>query len=68
MKPTNLFRKLLAWQRRRAMFHATHTTLRGLDARALRDIGLDPSEVMSAAAEASGRSQRQRLLRFHPLT
>jgi uncharacterized protein YjiS (DUF1127 family) len=69
MNPAHrLFQHLLAWQRRRAMFHATHASLRSLDARALRDIGLDPSEILSVASEAAGHAEHQRLFRLHSQT
>jgi len=48
-----LFRKLL--QRRRA------SSLRGLDARTLADIGVDASEISSIDAEARGLSRVTRL-------
>jgi uncharacterized protein YjiS (DUF1127 family) len=63
-----LFQHLFAWQRRRAMFHATHASLRALDARALRDIGLHPSEILSVACEAAGHAEHQRLFRLHSQT
>lgn len=51
------------WQRR-LRIAATRTALQGLDARALRDLGFDRSEIASVAEEAAGRIERQR--RFLP--
>jgi uncharacterized protein YjiS (DUF1127 family) len=53
-----------AWHRRRAE-RAAFEALNSLDARLLRDIGLDRSELSSVAAELNGdhRPDRLRVLR-----
>lgn len=53
-------RALAAWRRQRDE-HATYRALSGLDARTLRDIGLDRSEARSIAAELGGRADRTRV-------
>jgi uncharacterized protein YjiS (DUF1127 family) len=45
------------WRRARA----TYAALRELDARALRDIGLDPSEIVSVCAEIAGDAPATRI-------
>jgi uncharacterized protein YjiS (DUF1127 family) len=57
--------RLFGWFTRQAKFHETRLALNGLDRRALRDIGLDASEIASVSAEASGITERQRT-RFVP--
>ena len=54
-----------AWLQRREA-HATRLALQSLDARTLRDIGLDASEIMSVACEASGIAEPQRIARYVP--
>ena len=46
-------RALTAWHRHRAA-RATEVALHELDDRALRDLGLDPSEIRSVAGEVAG--------------
>jgi uncharacterized protein YjiS (DUF1127 family) len=48
-----------AWKRQRAQNDTMHA-LRALDARTLRDIGLDPSEVRSVAMELTGATDATR--------
>ena len=64
-------RGLLAWGRYMKMRHeqwrearATYESLRHLDDRALRDLGIDRLEISSVAAEASGDAERTRSLAF----
>ena len=52
-------RLLVRWRQRRDAAR-TATALRALDRRALRDLGLDRSEVDSVAAETSGGAARTR--------
>ena len=62
---TRLIASLLAaWKRRRHMNETRNALLR-LDARTLRDIGIDASEIVSVACEASGATEPQRS-RFVP--
>ena len=55
------------WQRlregwiQRRRFTATLSRLAELDRRALRDLGLDASEIASVSAEASGLARADRL-------
>jgi hypothetical protein len=42
-------------------FRGTAEPLAGLDARTLRDLGLDRSEIFSIAAEAAGNAELSRL-------
>lgn len=49
-----------AWQRQR-FARAAVRALNGLDARTLRDLGLDRSELSSLAAELAGEAARQRV-------
>jgi uncharacterized protein YjiS (DUF1127 family) len=53
-------RDLAAWRRAREE-HATFRALRALDQRTLHDIGLDSSEVRSAASELAGGADRTRI-------
>jgi uncharacterized protein YjiS (DUF1127 family) len=55
-----------AWWRRRSLIRDTELALGQLDARTLRDLGLDRSEVASVAAEAAGIAERHRLSRYVP--
>jgi len=48
------------WRRQRDR-HATERALRALDARTLRDLGFDPSEVRSVAMELSGGAEPTRV-------
>lgn len=48
-----------AWKQR-AQARATYRALASLDARTLRDLGLDRSELMSIAAELTGTTHRTR--------
>lgn len=47
--------------------HRARRALAELDPRALRDIGLTPSEIDSALAELQGRAPATRRLAMHPL-
>ena len=49
-----------AWRQRRLAW-ATYKSLRRLDARTLRDIGLDRSEMRSVSAEIAGEADRTRV-------
>ncbi len=53
-------RYVKAWRRHR-MAWDTYKSLRGLDARTLRDVGLDRSEMGSVAAEIAGEADRTRM-------
>jgi uncharacterized protein YjiS (DUF1127 family) len=53
-----------AWRRRQEAW-ATYRALRELDARTLRDIGLDRSELRSMAAEVSGALEVTRMHAVH---
>ncbi|HTQ01504.1 MAG TPA: DUF1127 domain-containing protein [Casimicrobiaceae bacterium] len=53
-----------SWYRRRRVAAETYETLRSLDDRCLRDLGLDRMELRSAAAEAAGQAERTRLQVF----
>lgn len=61
-------RRLLANYRQSRQTHATYRALSRLDARALRDIGFDRSEIRSVAAEAGGLAAVTRIqfLQPHP--
>lgn len=50
-----------SWYCRRRVAAATYESLRSLDDRSLRDLGLDRMELRSAAAEAAGQAERTRL-------
>jgi uncharacterized protein YjiS (DUF1127 family) len=65
MKSRFIASLLAGWQRRRRM-HQTRDALQGLDRRALRDIGIDASEILSVACEASGAAEPQRVSRYVP--
>lgn len=54
-----------AWKRRRHL-NETRRALERLDSRALRDIGIDASEILSVAYEASGAAEPQRISRYVP--
>jgi uncharacterized protein YjiS (DUF1127 family) len=54
-----------AWRRWRAA-RATRLELATLDARTLRDLGIDPSETGSVAAEVFGLAERTRALAMRP--
>jgi uncharacterized protein YjiS (DUF1127 family) len=56
---------LAAWKRQRQT-HETRRALQRLDPRTLRDIGIDASEILSVACEASGVTERQRRSRYVP--
>lgn len=56
---TTLRRGVAAWRRSRGEL-ATLNALRALDAKTLRDLGIDPSEVRSLAVELSGASDPTR--------
>ncbi len=53
-------RTLCARWKQQKRFDQTCRALGRLDARALRDLGLDRSEILSIAAEAAGYADRQR--------
>jgi uncharacterized protein YjiS (DUF1127 family) len=65
---TSLSRVYRHWLRAREV-HATARALNQLDDRVLKDLGLDRSELLSAAAELSGRAsgERQRIPYVTPL-
>lgn len=50
----DVMRRFATAQRRRRLSRATVLTLQSLDAHTLRDLGLDRSEIPSAAAELHG--------------
>jgi uncharacterized protein YjiS (DUF1127 family) len=56
--------RLDAWRQRRQA-RETYRALRELDAHTLRDIGLDPSELRSIAAEVSGALEVTRMHAVH---
>jgi uncharacterized protein YjiS (DUF1127 family) len=64
----DLVRPVVAWWKRRQQASATYTALSELDARTLRDLGFDRSELSSVAAEIAGdvRSTRVRTIRRLP--
>jgi uncharacterized protein YjiS (DUF1127 family) len=61
--------RTVAWMAGRAVeaskarqgFRGTTEALAGLDARTLRDLGLDRAEIFSVAAEAAGNAELTRL-------
>lgn len=53
--------RALARYRQRQRARATYDALRELDDRALRDLGLDRSELRSVAAEVTGEAERTRV-------
>ena len=57
---------LAAWRRHRAA-RVTEVALHELDDRALRDLGLDPSEIRSVAGEVAGLADRTRAHAAHAL-
>jgi uncharacterized protein YjiS (DUF1127 family) len=57
---------LTAWRRHRAA-RATEVALHELDDRALRDLGLDPSEIRSVASEVAGLADPTRAHAMHAL-
>ena len=59
-------RALTAWRRHRAA-RATEVALHELDDRALRDLGLDPSEIRSVASEVAGLADPTRAHAVHTL-
>ena len=59
MTPRFIASLLAAWKRRRQL-HETRRALERLDTRTLRDLGIDASEILSVASEASGTSEVQR--------
>jgi uncharacterized protein YjiS (DUF1127 family) len=60
----NVFRKIKAWLQRRRHACDMYSTLRTLDTRTLRDLGLDRSELISVAREAAGLVARERRTPF----
>jgi uncharacterized protein YjiS (DUF1127 family) len=54
-------RSALAWRRARQQARSARDALRGLDDRALRDLGIDRSEISSLAAEFAGEAERTRV-------
>ena len=54
-------RRMVAGWKRRQEARAIYFALRELDARTLRDIGLDSSEIMSVAAELAGDADPTRV-------
>lgn len=64
-------RRLLAGWLRRRQAARMRAELRAVDARALRDLGFDRSEIDSVVAEISGDAERTRVTsrraRCHPL-
>jgi uncharacterized protein YjiS (DUF1127 family) len=60
----NVFRKIKAWLQRRRHASDMYSTLRALDTRTLRDLGLDRSELISVAREAAGLVARERRTPF----
>ena len=63
---SELIASLRAAWRRRCQQHETRRALERLDSRALRDIGIDASEILSVAHEASGAAEPQRISRYVP--
>ena len=61
-------RPIVAWWKRRQRASATYAALSELDARTLRDLGFDRSELSSVAAEIAGdvHSTRVRTVRRLP--
>ena len=58
-------RRIYGTWRQRQQAWATYRALRDLDARTLRDIGLDRSELRSIAAEVSGAIEVTRVHAVH---
>lgn len=61
---TNRLQRWLVRARQRRQARATYLALRNLDARTLRDIGFDRSEILSVAAEVAGIADSNRA---HPV-
>jgi uncharacterized protein YjiS (DUF1127 family) len=57
----DLVRRMVARSKRRQQARATYLALRGLDARTLRDLGFDRSEILSVAAEVAGDADSTRV-------
>ena len=57
----NFLRRIVARSKRRQQAKATCRALRGLDAHALRDLGIDRSEILSVAAEIAGDADPTRV-------
>ena len=57
----SLLRRFAAAWRSRRLAKQSYTALQSLDARTLRDMGLDRSEITSIAAEIAGQAERTRL-------
>ena len=57
----DLVKRLVEAERDRQRMSETVRQLQALDGRALRDLGIDPSEIRSAAAEAAGAVDATRL-------
>lgn len=51
---------LAAWWIRQARYSRTRAALERLDPRTLRDVGLAPGEIASAAAELAGLAEPER--------
>ena len=62
----SFIQSLLAAWKRRQQEHETRCALQLLDRRTLRDIGIDASEILSVACEASGAAEPQRRARYVP--
>jgi uncharacterized protein YjiS (DUF1127 family) len=63
---TRARRGIASWRRAREA-HATYRALNGLDARTLRDIGIDRSEMSSVAGEIAGTADRTRVQALNTL-
>jgi len=61
-----LVRRLIARSKRRQQARATYLALRELDARTLRDLGFDRSEILSVAHEIAGAADVTRVRCGHP--
>lgn len=64
---TDRFGRWAEQSRQRAQTRATWMALRELDARTLRDLGFDRSEILSVAIEAGAGRQATRIDRVQPL-
>ena len=58
------FRRIHDWLLHRRQASDMYSTLRALDTRTLRDLGLDRSELLSVAREAAGLVARERRTPF----